>query len=202
MKKFLSLLLCLMLSCFSFASAGGIISLSLNHQKLHEYRSALESEPVRYTSGKYAYILLSDGTAEIVEYLPPVLRINSLKIPAELDGHAVTSIGEGVFRGIQIGTLTLPDTLTFLGNHAFAQTALTEITLPDSLTTILNYAFENCTGLTELVIPAGVKIIEADVFKGCTNLTLVVTKGSYAEQYAKDVGIAYRSVSAATPKPT
>ena len=99
--------------------------------------------------------------------------------------------------------VTLPDSLETLGEFAFTNCkSLKSLTLPDSLTTILNYAFENCTGLTELVIPAGVKIIEADAFKGCTNLTLVVTKGSYAEQYAKDLGIAYRSVSAATPKPT
>ena len=128
----------------------------------------------------------------------------SLKTVTFEKGSKLKTFKTDMFYGdTALENVTLPDSLETLGEFAFTNcTSLKSLTLPDSLTTILNYAFENCTGLTELVIPAGVKIIEADVFKGCTNLTLVVTKGSYAEQYAKDVGIAYRSVSAATPKPT
>ena len=99
--------------------------------------------------------------------------------------------------------VTLPDALEQLGSYAFTNcTSLKSLTLPDTLTTILNHAFEGCTGLTELVIPETVKTMEADTFKGCTNLTLVVTEGSYAEEYAVDLGLAHRTISKATPKPT
>ena len=180
MKKFLSLLLCLMLalSCFSFASASELIGLSLNHQQLHEYRSALEAEPVRYTSGRYTYILLSDGTAEIVEYITSTFQIKTLEIPAELDGHTVTSIGDGVFRGIQIGTLALPDTLTFIGDHAFEQTRLTEITLSDSLTFVGGGAFAGCS-FSSVTLPDSLVSLGANPFRGCYNLTEIIVSDSH-----------------------
>ncbi|MBQ3304198.1 MAG: fibronectin type III domain-containing protein, partial [Clostridia bacterium] len=56
--------------------------------------------------------------------------------------------------------------------------------------------------LKELEIPASVTTIGTDVFDGCTALTLVVVKGSYAEQYAREQGLSYRTVSAPTPTPT
>ena len=41
--------------------------------------------------GDYAYRLLEDGSAEIISYAGAALE---LEIPGELDGHAVTSIGD------------------------------------------------------------------------------------------------------------
>ena len=51
-------------------------------------------KPTTYTSGDYEYILLADGTAEITHYMG---YADNLTIPAELDGHSVTTIGDGAF---------------------------------------------------------------------------------------------------------
>ena len=49
---------------------------------------AEETEPTVYTAGDWDYILLADGTAEIVGYTGAATE---LTIPTEHDGHAVTS---------------------------------------------------------------------------------------------------------------
>lgn len=41
-------------------------------------------------SGDYQYILLTDGTAELTNY---TAYAEFLTVPAQIDGHAVTSIG-------------------------------------------------------------------------------------------------------------
>ena len=48
------------------------------------------------TQGDFKYALRSDGTAEITAYGGTA---GVLAIPAELDGHAVTVIGDGAFAG-------------------------------------------------------------------------------------------------------
>jgi len=99
--------------------------------------------------------------------------------------------------------VNIPESVRTLGQYAFAECkALTHLKLPDNLTTIMCYAFQNCPNLKELEIPASVTTIGTDVFDGCTALTLVVVKGSYAEQYAREQGLSYRTVSAPTPVPT
>mgnify|MGYP003300528862 CR=1 FL=1 len=72
-----------------------------------------------YVLGDYTYTLTEDGTAEITGYTgtePEVV------IPAEVDGHPVTAIGDGAFRCC--GTLTgvsIPDSVTFVGANPFAE---------------------------------------------------------------------------------
>ena len=57
---------------------------------------AEEIEPTVYTAGDRDYILLADGTAEIVGYTGAVTE---LTIPTEHDGHAVTSFGDYALSG-------------------------------------------------------------------------------------------------------
>ena len=52
-------------------------------------------------------------------------------------------------------------------------------------------AFEGCSRLSRLVIPASVTMIGNQAFDHCENLIVVVTSGSYAEQYCKDQGLVY-----------
>ncbi|MBR6499173.1 MAG: leucine-rich repeat domain-containing protein, partial [Clostridia bacterium] len=75
------------------------------------------------TSGDYQYRLLDDGTAEITEYDG---SDKTLEIPSDLDGHAVTSIGDHAF---------------------FFCDSLTSITIPDSVTSIDINPFMNCEKL-------------------------------------------------------
>ena len=83
MKKMLACLLCALLLLPPFAQA--------------EAPETFYSEDFQYQ-----YILLEDGTAEITEYSGGA---KSLTVPAEIDGHSVTGIGDEAFYGC--GSLTL-----------------------------------------------------------------------------------------------
>ena len=94
MKKFLVLLIMLM--------AASMLTCAL----------AEEDQP-KYTSGNYEYILLEDGTAEITRYNG---RDKKLTVPAELDGHQVSAIGDYAFSACtSLSSITLPDNLVSIG---------------------------------------------------------------------------------------
>ena len=72
-----------------------------------------------YIYGDYTYTLTEDGTAKITSYSgtePEVV------IPAKVDGHPVTAIGDGAFRccGTRTG-VDIPNCVTFVGANPFAE---------------------------------------------------------------------------------
>ena len=119
-------------------------------------------------SGDYQYILLTDGTAELTNY---TAYAKFLTVPAQIDGHAVVSIGRDAFTNSEfLSSIILPDCLTTIGIDAFCGCSfLTSITLPDSLTTIGNWAFESCS----------------------VSLNFTVVRGSWAESWCKENGKNY-----------
>ena len=90
---------------------------------------------------------LGDGTLAITGAAVP--GTGAVAVPAEIDGTAVTAIGEYAF-------------LDWDEASAF--------TLPESLRTIGSAAFGGCRFLTGLTIPAAVDYIGDNAFAGCDNL--------------------------------
>lgn len=119
-------------------------------------------------SGDYQYILLTDGTAELTNY---TAYAEFLTVPAQIDGHAVTSIGSEAFINSEfLSSIILPDCLTTIGIDAFCgRSFLTSITLPNSLTSIGKLAFESCP----------------------VSLNFTVVRGSWAESWCKENGKHY-----------
>ena len=119
-------------------------------------------------SGDYQYILLTDGTAELTNY---TAYAEFLTVPAQIDGHAVASIGSEAFINSEfLSSIILPDCLTTIGIDAFCGCSfLTGITLPNSLTTIGNWAFKSCP----------------------VSLNFTAVRGSWAESWCKENGKNY-----------
>ena len=77
---------------------------------------------------------------------------SSVTIPSEIDGRAVTIIGQFAFQD---------------------NASLTEIDIPDSVIMIKSYAFKGCSGLKEILLPDGISSISGDAFSGCTSLAAI-----------------------------
>ncbi|MGN0489697.1 MAG: leucine-rich repeat protein [Ruminococcus sp.] len=89
--------------------------------------SALDpTDPIIGESDYFVYVVLEDGTAEIVYCFEDVIN---LEIPEEIDGYTVTSIGSDVFNDCEI---------------------LESVTIPRSVTNIDMYAFSGCTSFTSI----------------------------------------------------
>ena len=103
------------------------------------------------TKSPFEYSVNPDGTAEITR---ADRKIKDGNIPAELDGHTVTSIGWSAFFGCtSLTNVTLPDTVTHLGNFAFANCSnLKSINIPDSLTVMDNGVFSGCARLATIQV--------------------------------------------------
>ena len=112
-------------------------------------------------NGQWRYVL-ENGAATITGYVAE--PEGDLSIPAELDGYAVTALGE----------------------NAFADCAeLVSVTIPSSVAAIGKRAFANCGRLTAIAIPSSVTFISWDAFSGCSGLTFTVRESSYAKDYAE-----------------
>lgn len=162
----------------------------------------------------FKYTVNDDGSVCIMKY---VGKTSAIRIPENLFGKSVTSLGDFVFSGNRTVTgIIVPDSVTSIGNGVFGNCAalsriilpegltaivnsaffgcrsLTDIHIPESVTFIDQFAFANCVSLKEIRIPDGVTSIGDNAFSGCPDLTLVVTPGSCGEQYCKDNGLKYR----------
>ena len=107
----------------------------------------------------------------------------------------VTSIGDGVFAGCSsLKSITIPNGVTEIGWGAFSACfSLHSLEIPSSITEIGWGAFFGCISLKSLDIPASVTEIGDDAFRDCPKLTLRVPKGSYAERFAIENEIKYKT---------
>jgi len=96
------------------------------------------------------------------------LTATSIEIPAEIDGVAVTTIGEKAFSYCSnLTSVTIPDSVTSIGEYAFEEcSSLTTLVIPDGVTSIGYGAFYNCRSLKNVMIPDSVTSIDGAVLSG------------------------------------
>ncbi len=145
--------------------------------------------------GQYAFsgcwslqeLTVPEGVTEISKgLLYGASELRSVRLPSSL-----TAIRYGAFTGCDsLSEITIPDGVMEIGSMAFYGCySLMSVDLPDSLETIGDQAFERCSGLRRIVIPSGVIRIGETAFRSCTGITLVVSAGSFAEQFCLAQGI-------------
>lgn len=124
------------------------------------------------TAGDYKIRTYRDGTCEIIGYNGS--RTN-LSIPKELNGYAVTAIGDRAFYSNKtIENVSIQTGVTRIGDSAFSScTALGIVYLPSTLTAIDDNAFSSCSSLHTIRLPEGLATIGDWAFSRCESLTTI-----------------------------
>lgn len=145
MKKVLNIIICVLMI---------LSAVNINNIKVY----AGENK-----SGTYTYEVLSDKTVKITKYNADEETVN---IPAELDGKAVTSIGEYAFFELEkTKKIIVSEGVTKIEDWAISMCpSLESVSLPESLT-IVNDIFEESAAIKEITIGKNVKSISAKTFK-------------------------------------
>lgn len=122
-------------------------------------------------SGAYSYAELDDGTLKITKYSSDEETVE-LDIPAEIDGKAVTVIGEEAFAQVKtITVVNFPASLTKVEKNAFAGSSIKKAFLHKSaVTEIGETAFGECHNLVQVDLPKTLTTIAAKAFYYCENL--------------------------------
>lgn len=96
----------------------------------------------------------------------------TLRIPEEIDGKPVISIGTSAFQGLKsVKAARLPGSLRSIGRCAFQGcTGLTAIELPGTLEALGESAFQGCAALSAVSLPEGLREIPGRAFYGCASL--------------------------------
>ena len=115
--------------------------------------------PGDYPINGFAYSLNKDGVTCTIKGIGTI-KDEDLNIPSEIDGYAVSGIGEKAF-----------------SNCA----GLTSVTIGNGVRSIGNYAFSLCSELTRMTIPVSVNEIYDCALSGCFSLTVIEYAGTKDE---------------------
>ena len=128
--------------------------------------------------GALAYKTISANTVQVNNIISPSAINGNIVIPQTVTRngvtYTVTAVGPNAFRDCaNLGSVTLPSTITYIGIAAFHSSDLTAINIPAAVTVIDNHAFNNCRSLVSVNIPAdsALTTIGNNVFYHCSSLT-------------------------------
>ena len=129
-----------------------------------------------------------DGCFVIVDHTVMFLRENwdgspVLRVPEQIDGVEITSIGVGCFAGCEeLTTIVLPETITIISPMAFSGcTGLRGLFLHDGMEVIGADAFADCRNLEAIRIPTSVNAITPGCFDDCAGLRYIFYGGAWED---------------------
>lgn len=100
--------------------------------------------------------------------------------------YAVSSLGEVQSKYIIVPIMRTGRYVVRISGEAFKGTDIKSVTLPESMLGIGSRAFKDCTSLKSINIPPQVFYIGEGAFEGCTSLTSVAFEDDYV-WYIEDV---------------
>ena len=132
--------------------------------------------PQQLSAGTFGNYTYTDKGSSITIDSYDAYSIESITIPAVIDGKPVTEIGENAFTfETRIQNITIPTSVTTIGAYAFALCrGLRNVTIPNTVTFIGEHAFDFCDSLEKITIPLGVTTIPNGTFFFCSQLQNVV----------------------------
>ncbi len=104
----------------------------------------------------------------------------------------VTELAERLLSNIHMDRLEIPGHIKTIGDSAFSVCDIKSAFVHEGVETIGSGAFVNNSSLEKVYLPSTIKEIkepEQNIFDQCPNVTVYTTAGSYAEQYAKSIGV-------------
>ncbi|MCK4552240.1 MAG: leucine-rich repeat protein, partial [Tenericutes bacterium] len=100
------------------------------------------------STDNYTFELYTDGTYEVTGFLGDY---SDLVIPSQYQGISVTSIGNWAFEHLNITSVVIPNTVTYIGYNSFSDCRdLVSVYIPSSVTYISYSAFAKCDSLIEI----------------------------------------------------
>ena len=121
--------------------------------------------------GDFYYATYDDNTVTITNYAGDS---ETVKVPIEIDGKTVTTIGEGSFyQKEKTKVVEIPDSVTHLGQNAFYSSGISNIVLGNGITEIKKGTFNSCDNLKSVTIPGSVTSIGEEAFYQCRKLESV-----------------------------
>lgn len=151
---------------------------------INDFRSS-ETPPWDYLGGHIKKVSILHGITEIGDRaFEGYKNLREVYIPS-----SVTRIGESAFSLTDLRSIDIPEGVVEIDGFAFSMCdKLESVSLPDTLETIGASAFWS-TGLTRVEIPDSVCNMHPSAFD--KSVTLVVSEGSYGEQFAIENGFEY-----------
>ncbi|MBQ8963781.1 MAG: Ig-like domain-containing protein [Clostridia bacterium] len=107
----------------------------------------------------------------------------------------LTTLSSELFYGCEsLEEISLPASIKKIEYYAFSGCAsLKSIILPDGVTDIEKGAFQYCDSLESVTIPSSVTMIDREAFSGSENVVIRGVPDSYAERFAKGIGIPFNA---------
>lgn len=117
--------------------------------------NAYWKDKVYYHTDEFLYKNLESGTV----FVEQITNAREYVVPAEVDGNAITTIGEYAFyKYNKILSFTIPTS------------RLRKVVISEGITTIGKYAFYQCEKLRSVVIPESMRYIDRMAFANCSRL--------------------------------
>ena len=173
---------------------------------------AVGSQAASSGSG-FSYKLNADGTAVITG---ADAGLTEVVIPAVIDSHKVTAIGDRAFFGNEeMLSVTVPGSVISIGEYAFSGClgleevklpagveslgkgcfmsciSLKGITLGESIDSVPENCFTDCTSLKQIFLPKSVKSVGTDAFFGCTEMEIAYVPHTVTEIGKNSLGMHY-----------
>lgn len=110
-----------------------------------------------------------------------------LTLPAQLNGHPVTTIASSAFaRTMGVTSVTVPGIISDIHAAGFAAClSLTTLRLEEGVKTIGMQAFNMCPSLSDVTLPASLTRISDSAFPSNCKACFHVIRGSEAERYCR-----------------